>query len=207
MRHIIISIASATMLIACGSGDQNKKADDITTERRLEGEQLAKRGEYLVAIGGCDDCHTPKNFSASGISFDSSRRLSGHPAGDKLPPIDGKSLQPGHWISATPDLTAWVGPWGMSMTANLTPDSATGIGNWTEQQFMSAIRTGKHMGADNGRPIMPPMPWEVIRNMTDEDLQSVYAYLRSLPPVNNRVPAPIPPNQVMVSGATANVKQ
>ena len=106
------------------------------------------------------------------------------------------ALQPGQWGGISPDITAFTGPWGISYAANLTSDSATGIGAWGEDVFIKTLRTGKHLGADNGRPILPPMPWNFINKMTDEDLRAVYAYLKSLPPINNRVPAPTPPNQV-----------
>ena len=52
--------------------------------------------------------------------------------------------------------------------------------------FVSAIRTGRHMG--KARPIMPPMPWPAFRNGTDEDLKSIYAYLRTIKPIANHVP-------------------
>lgn len=87
--------------------------------------------------------------------------------------------------------------WGISYTMNLTPDSATGIGAWTEENFMNALRKGKHLGLDGGRPILPPMPWQMIRQMTDEDLKSVYAYLRTLPAISNQIPAPVAPPDVM----------
>jgi hypothetical protein len=122
--------------------------------------------------------------------------LSGHPAGSKIPPVDLKATKPGYWYLMGPDLTAFVGPWGISYSANLTPDSTTGLGGLSEELFVKALRTGKHFGQDNGRPILPPMPWEVIGRMTDEDFSAVYAYLRSIPPVNNRVPGPVPPNEV-----------
>src|SRR5690606_20685583 len=117
------------------------------------------------------------------------RLLSGHPAGGELPPAPGAD---GPWIaSATWDFTAWTGPWGVSFTANLTPDENTGIGICTEDMFIRAIRTGRHMG--QSRPILPPMPWPMYRNLPDEDLGAIVAYLRTLPPVSNRVPEPIPP--------------
>jgi hypothetical protein len=99
-----------------------------------------------------------------------------------------------------PDITAFVGPWGVSYAANLTPDSATGIGAWTEAQFISTMRTGKHLG--NGRPILPPMPWDEIRKKTDDDLKAMFAYLKSLPAVNNRVPGPVTPPDAMKMGAS-----
>ncbi|HZQ59913.1 MAG TPA: diheme cytochrome c-553, partial [Casimicrobiaceae bacterium] len=89
-----------------------------------------------------------------------------------------------------PDLTAWAGPWGVSYAANLTPDK-TGIAGWTVDQFIQAMRTGKHLGV--GRPILPPMPWQQIGKLTDRDLRAIYAYLKSLKPIDNQVPAPTPP--------------
>lgn len=82
----------------------------------------------------------------------------------------------------------------MSFSANLTPDNQTGIGLWTPDIFVKALRSGLHMGA--GRPILPPMPWEMIRKMTDDDLNAVFTYLKSLPPVKNQVPAPVPPDEL-----------
>ena len=148
----------------------------------------AERGKYLVSILGCDDCHTPKTMTAQGPVPDMTRRLSGHPANPALP--DPPKLPPGPWgVVATMDLTAWSGPWGISYPINLTPDEITGMGIWTEDMFVQAIRTGKHMG--QSRPILPPMPWMDYANLTDDDLKAVYAFLRTLPPVSNRVPDPV----------------
>lgn len=89
-------------------------------------------------------------------------------------------------------MTAFAGPWGVSFTANLTPDPETGVlRDYTEEQFIRALRTGRHQG--QGRQILPPMPWPFIGKMTDEDLKAVFAYLRQIPPVRNKVPDPIPP--------------
>jgi hypothetical protein len=79
----------------------------------------------------------------------------------------------------------------VSYSANLTPDANTGIGSWSEDTFVRALRTGRHMGVS--RPILPPMPWGSFRNLTDQDLRSIYAYLRTVRPVRNRVPDPLPP--------------
>ncbi|MBK9730877.1 MAG: hypothetical protein IPO83_06290 [Chitinophagaceae bacterium] len=132
-----------------------------------------------------------------GPILDSTRLLSGHPANSPLPKIDTNALHPGYWVTGSPDLTAWVGPWGMSFTANLTPDSTTGIGAWSEDAFMGTLRTGHHLGLPGGRLIMPPMPWAFVGQMTDDDLKSVFAYLKSLPPISNAVPTPISPADVM----------
>ena len=87
-------------------------------------------------------------------------------------------------------MTAWSGPWGVSFTANLTPDKETGLGKWTETTFIQTIRTGRHMG--RGRPILPPMPYPMYKNFTDEDLKAIFSYLQSIPAIENRVPEPLP---------------
>jgi mono/diheme cytochrome c family protein len=152
---------------------------------------LVERGAYLVAIGGCNDCHSPKVFGPNGPEVDKNRALSGHPADQKLPAIPAGIIAPDQWGGlATNDLTAWAGPWGVSYAANLTPDP-TGLGGWTPETFIQAMRTGKHVGV--GRPILPPMPWQAMGRMSDEDLRAMFAYLKSLQPVHNEVPAPTPP--------------
>ncbi len=158
-------------------------------------DEIIKKGEYLVATGGCDDCHSPKLFTEKGIEPDMSRRLSGHPEDAKLPEINKASLTPGNWLSFSSDLTAFIGPWGMSFARNLTPDE-TGIKGWTEDVFKNALRTGKHMGMDMGRPIMPPMPWQVIGKFNDEDLHAIFTYLGTIKPIRNHVPEPIPPDKL-----------
>jgi hypothetical protein len=150
----------------------------------------ADRGKYLADTGGCHDCHTPKKMGPKGPEVDLTRMLSGSSADAKLPPPP--KLAEGPWAAvATWDLTTWSGPWGISYAANLTPDAETGLGGWTEAIFVSAIRSGKHMGS--GRPLLPPMPWETISKLTDADLKALFAYLRTVPPVKNRVPLPAPP--------------
>ena len=122
--------------------------------------------------------------------------LSGHPEAMVLPPPP-KTEGPWMWVS-TGTNTAFAGPWGISYTANLTPDPNTGIGIWTEDQFVKTLRTGKHWGA--GRPIMPPMPWQNVAQMTDEDIKAVYAYLKSIKPVVNHVPDYQPPAEPPPAG-------
>jgi mono/diheme cytochrome c family protein len=152
-------------------------------------DEPVKRGEYLVTIGLCNDCHTPLTMGPSGPEPDMSRMLSGHPQ-DLAIAAPTTVAEP--WMGAmSSTLTAWSGPWGVSFTANLTPDTATGLGSWTEEMFIKALRTGKHQG--EGRPILPPMPWPMISQMSDEDLKAVFAYLRTLPPITNAVPEPLPP--------------
>jgi mono/diheme cytochrome c family protein len=153
-----------------------------------------KRGEYLVNFGGCNDCHTPKLMKPNGPQPDPARLLSGHPADAQLPPVPPGVVGPNanQWAAlTTSDFTAWVGPWGTSFTANLTPDVATGIGGWTADQFIKTMRTGKHLGV--GRPLLPPMPWFNVALLSDGDLKAVFAYLKSIKPIKNQVPQPVPP--------------
>jgi len=147
------------------------------------------RGMYIVNTAGCHDCHTPWKVGPNGPEPDMSLALSGHPESMKLPPPPKLGDGPWVWTAAGTN-TAFAGPWGISFTANLTPDRMTGIGIWTEDIFVTTIRTGRHWGVS--RPILPPMPWPVYRNMTDEDLKSVFAYLRSIKPIKNQVPEPVP---------------
>jgi mono/diheme cytochrome c family protein len=148
-----------------------------------------ERGRYLVNVAGCADCHTPHKLGAHGPEPDRSRHLAGHPEDAQLPPPP--KLPPGPWIAATVGDTAWAGPWGVSYSANLTPDQNTGLGIWTEAMFIQALRTGKHFGV--GRPILPPMPWQALSQMSDADLKAIFAYLRSVPAIKNHVPDALPP--------------
>jgi hypothetical protein len=146
-----------------------------------------KRGEYMVTIGGCNDCHTPMKEGPKGPEWDMTRMLSGHPEDFE---VDNKWTGNEGFIAAKTG-TAFTGPWGTSFAMNLTPDSLTGIGTWTEEMFVKTIRSGKHWGVS--RPIMPPMPWFNYAKLTDEDISAVYAYLRSIPPVSNTIKAYRPP--------------
>jgi mono/diheme cytochrome c family protein len=185
---------STTILYSCAAGweDKDKKNSDVAQSGVKTPAEMIDRGRYLVTIGGCNDCHSPKVMTAVGPVPDSTRLLSGHPANGPVPPV--KAPQPGQWLLMAPDATAFAGPWGVSYAANLTSDSATGIGAWPEEVFIKTLRTGKHLGV--GRPILPPMPWPGVSKMTDEDLKSVLAYFKSLPAINNRVPQPLAPNEI-----------
>ncbi len=154
---------------------------------------LIERGKYLVELGGCNDCHSPKVMGKNGPMIDLSKPLSGAPSTNPVPPVPAGVLGPGGWGAlASMDLTTWAGPWGVSFSRNLTPDKETGLGSWTEAMFIKALRTGKDMG--EGRPILPPMPWESIGKSTDSDLKAIFAYLKSLKPIHNPIHDPIPPS-------------
>lgn len=150
-----------------------------------------ERGRYLVNTSGCADCHTPLKNSPTGPVPDTARGLSGHPASLAMPPVPALPAGPWQVVSSATN-TAWAGPWGVSFTANLTPDPDSGLGRWSEQDFVQTLRTGRHLG--NGRPLLPPMP-AAYAQMTDADLRAMFAYLKTQRPIRNHVPAPLPPAQ------------
>ncbi len=160
----------------------------------LTKDSLIHRGEYLVNVMGCEDCHSPKKMSPQGPVPDHDLMLSGHPASMPLPMIDTAALK--NWLLFSQDLTAFVGPWGTSYAANLTSDES-GIGKWTEAQFFTAIRQGKSKGMVNGRDLLPPMPWQVFAKLTDTDLKSIFYFLQTIKPISNVVPSPAPPQGMM----------
>jgi hypothetical protein len=180
MRTVAVPVALLAVLAAASAMAEAKPPAKSA---------LLRRGEYLVTIGGCNDCHTPWKMGPNGPVNDTTRMLSGHP--QDLAISAAPSQSPPWTTSASSTFTAWAGPWGVSFASNLTPDPETGLGKWTLQNFVEAMRSGRHMG--RGRPILPPMPWPGIAKMTDDDLKATFTYLRSIPAISNRVPDPIPP--------------
>jgi len=150
---------------------------------------LVGRGKYLVEIMGCHDCHSPKQMGPNGPYLDPERILSGYPADRPLPP---QPVSHEGWALLNMDLTAAVGPWGTTFAANITSDES-GIGNWTEEQFKRAITKGLYKGLEGSRQLLPPMPWENYKNISDADVHAIFSYLKSTKPVENVVPAPLPP--------------
>jgi hypothetical protein len=192
MKAIFIVAAAvaitATFLPAC----QENAANNMPVDLPLTQTEMIERGRYLVFTSACNDCHTPKKMTDHGPVIDESRLLSGHPAAEPFPTFDPKLISEQNAIVFSPGLTAAAGPWGtITYAANLTPDD-TGTGAWTEAQFMKAIREGKSKGLDGTRPLLPPMPWDVYAQMKDEDLKAIYAYIKSIKPVQNVVPQPKP---------------
>lgn len=147
-----------------------------------------ERGRYLVTTSGCHDCHTPLKPGPNGPEPDMDRMLSGHPETLVMP--EPPVLPAGPWgFVAAQTFTAHAGPWGVSYTANLTPDKETGLGEWTYENFRDTIRTGRRMG--RGREILPPMPIPMYKHFNDDDLMAIYAFLRSIPAIRNKVPQPV----------------
>lgn len=127
-------------------------------------EAQIERGRYLVQIAGCSDCHTPGHFLGQP---DAARFLCGSDVGFEIPGV------------------------GIVYGPNLTPD-ATGLGAWTADQIVAAIRTG---ATPEGRGLVPVMPWPNLSALSDEDAYAIAAYLQSLDPIANDVPGPVPPGE------------
>lgn len=187
MKALSISAAFlAIFLISC----QKTSAPDPDQKPlvKKDSAELVQYGKYLVTITGCNDCHTPKKMGPKGPELIEELLLSGFQGKNAIPEFDKERTQKG-FAEMSPDMTAAAGPWGISFAANLTPDE-TGIGSWTFEQFKTALTQGKYKGMQNGRPLLPPMPWFNFTEIKDEDLQAIFAYLKSIKPVENVVPAP-----------------
>src|SRR5271157_1944544 len=123
----------------------------------LADEAQVARGRYLVTIAGCSDCHTPGALVGAP---DMKRYLGGSNVGFSIPTQ------------------------GVFVGQNLTPDKETGLGNWTDEQIVTAIRKGKR---PDGSELSGVMPYAALSHLTDEDASAIVAFLRSLPPVSNEV--------------------
>src|ERR1700687_1614894 len=117
-------------------------------------------GKYLVMLGGCNDCHTPGYFLGKP---DFSRTLGGSEVGFEIPGL------------------------GVFHGRNLTPDKETGLGDWTPEEVVAAITKGQR---PDGRELAPIMPWRSFPVLTKDDALAIAAYLKSLPPMKNKVPGP-----------------
>jgi len=179
MKRTITILALVAVSAVLVTMSVTAKSTNVPTRQ----EQIA-RGAYLVTVGGCNDCHTPLKMGPKGPEPDMSRMLSGHPA-QLVMPRAPQSKMPWMWTGAVTN-TAFAGPWGISYARNLTPDQVSGLGIWNEEMFIKMARTGRHMGVS--RPILPPMPWQNLNAMTDDDLKAVFAYLRTVKPIHNEVP-------------------
>ena len=182
--------------VACnqqaGSSSEATNAPDSTTIAMAKYggfPSQVKWGEHLVIIGGCNDCHTPKKMGPNGPENDMSLMLSGHPVQQPPPAFDLKEAAKKGLI-LTQSFTAWMGPWGITYAVNLTPDT-TGIGTWKEEQFVKALKEKKWMGLDNTRPLMPPMSMMPATEMTTDEMEAIFAYLKTIPPIKNLAPAAV----------------
>lgn len=194
---LFVSVAFLGVVGFCAVSCNTNQAEAVAQSTPVSHDSLVKRGQYLVTVMGCQDCHSPKIMGPRGPEIDKSKELSGHPAQMPLATIDPATMK--SWVLFNPISTAVVGPWGVSFSSNLT-SSPSGIGSWTEERFFKAIREGKAKGLDNNRMMLPPMPWQNIAQATDDDLKAIFAYLKSTKPVDNVVPEPIAPGQIAKLG-------
>lgn len=192
---LLSTVAGGVMVTTIGSCGKGKSADAATPPAVAanNSENLIPRGAYLVTVMGCHDCHTPKIMTDHGPALDTTRLLSGHPANVPLAKFD--TFTSSNWALFNMTQTAVVGPWGASFAANLTSDQ-TGIGSWTLDNFRKALKEGKFKGLDGSRPLLPPMPWQNFKNLSEEDLAAIFAYLKSTKPVENVVPKAMTPDQL-----------
>lgn len=189
-----LAIVALTPVFYSCSGDSEKQNDSKTILNEPTQDDFIKEGEHLVTIMGCHDCHSPKRMGPQGPEIIPELMLSGYPSDRPVVKIDSKLIKEG-FAMHYPDLTATAGPWGTSFTGNLTPDE-TGIGTWTEAQFKKALTEGKFKGLDEGRPLLPPMPWQNYRTLRDHEIHAIFSYLKSIKPVRNIVPAPVTPDKM-----------
>lgn len=189
MKKLMTSLACVLILCALSCQKTEKPDNDQKPFAVQDSASLVKKGQYLVTITGCNDCHTPKKMGPKGPELIQELLLSGFQGKNAIPEFDKEKTQKG-FAQMSPDMTAAAGPWGISFAANLTPDE-TGIGSWTFEQFKTAMTQGKYKGMENGRPLLPPMPWFNFTEMKDEDLRAIFAYLKSIKPVENVVPQPV----------------
>ena len=185
-----IFFAALVSITNCAQKEQKVSATTVEVSK----DSLIKKGEYLVTILGCNDCHSPKRMGANGPEIIPELMLSGYPSDRPLGKVSKDALADG-WALFNGDLTAGVGPWGASFAGNLTSDP-TGIGEWSLDQFKIALTQGKYKGMADGRPLLPPMPWFNYINMKHEDVEAIYTYLMSTKPVKNIVPAPVTPDKL-----------
>ena len=184
----------AFCFIACS---ENKPAEHATATQAAEKpayggfESQIDWGKHLVAITGCSDCHTPKIMTPQGPADDTTLFLSGHPAAIPAPDVDRKQME-SKGLVVTATFTSWVGPWGITYSANLTPDE-TGLGNWKEDQFIYAIKNKISKGLPGSRPLLPPMSMMPFHHMSTDELKAVFAYLKTIKPISNISVQPTPP--------------
>jgi Cytochrome c len=199
LKSYLSVIAGFALTAICISGCSENKQADPSTETTAAAEKpnfggfesQVEWGKHLVVIGGCSDCHTPKKMTPQGPADDSTLFLSGHP--EKMPPpaVDRKDME-GKGFVVTATFTSWIGPWGISYSANLTPDE-TGLGNWTEEQFIYALRNMVSKGLAGSRKLLPPMSLMSGQYMTDDEIKAIFAYLKTVKPVKNISVQPTPP--------------
>lgn len=193
LMGVIFAIVSSLFVTSCTPPQKDEFTNDKSITQ-LSKEALIEKGKYLTTTSACHDCHSPKILTPGGVIVDTTRILSGHRKESPVPAFTPTN----DWIMFNNEFTAYVGPWGVTFAANLTPHD-TGTGSWSFEQFKTAIRKGKYKGLEGSRPLLPPMPWEMYKNFTDEDLLAIFTYLQSIKPIDNLVPYPIGPSDMALN--------
>lgn len=179
------------IILSCNENVSRQQPDPVVKTDSLK---FIERGKYLLTIGGCNDCHSPKKMGPHGPEVIAETMLSGYPANRPFPKFDSTLAKRGI-AQFNEDMTATAGPWGISFAGNLT-SSASGAGSWPFENFKTALQHGKWKGIETSRSLLPPMPWFNYAVMTDDDLKALLAFLRSTKPVDNVPPPPMQFNQL-----------
>lgn len=182
---LLLTVTGIVGLVAT-LGCKNRVEEHAPTASK---EALIKRGEYLVTIAGCGDCHSPKVMTNMGPVPDTTKLFSGHRSDAKPLEISADAFKKG-WVLFNNENTALATPMFVSYAANISSD-ATGIGNWSFDQFKKALTQGKWKGMEMNRELLPPMPWPNYSKMTEADLLAIFEFLKSTKPIKNIVPNPI----------------
>ncbi|MBL7730958.1 MAG: cytochrome c [Chitinophagaceae bacterium] len=134
-------------------------ANDIAQNKIPDPSDKVKYGEYMINAAACMDCHTPMG-----------------PQGP-----DFSKAYSGGFVFDVPMFKV--------ASSNITPDSATGIGTWTEEMFVSKFKNNSSAEVVNRKPGRENtyMPWSMYGKMKEEDLKAIYAYLRTIKPISNKV--------------------
>ncbi len=185
--YSMVAIISLVVFSLITVGCSNKPAQEIAySQERME------IGQAIVEGWNCSFCHSPQIKGPDGKAMpDPKRYMSGHPADEPIPTVPDMVLTSPEWMEFLDNLdsTVWATDNLVVFSANLTPDDETGIGTWTEAEFVETIRQGRHRGIE--RRLKYPMPWRELGELSDEELLSVYEYLMTLEPVKNKVPPSI----------------
>jgi hypothetical protein len=189
----LAAIATIPVFYSCSNSNE-KQNDKKEAAKQPKQDDIIKQGQHLVTIMGCNDCHSPKKMGTQGPEIIADLMLSGYPSDRPVVKFDSKLIKEG-FPMFYPDLAAAAGPWGISFAGNLTPDD-TGIGKWTEEQFKKAMTEGKFKGLDGNRTLLPPMPWQSYKALTNDEIHSIFTYLKSIKPVKNIVPSPVTPDKM-----------
>lgn len=170
MPALLLAISASALMAVwifhpATAGHAEKHVQAPLPAREPASADQIERGRYLVNLAGCNDCHTPGYFLGKP---DLSHGLAGSDVGFE------------------------VAGMGVFVGSNLTPDHETGLGDWTRDDIVTAIKTGVR---PDGRILAPIMPWRAFAGLTESDAGAIADYLISLPPISRKVPGPFGPDE------------